>query len=169
MQHKFVVICLKQTPTWQSVSSLWIFHILAHVLTLFLLKSQIWNHNFYFKSLKKGAEAEPVGILAAMIVEAFGSFKEFQHQFTTEALKHFGSGWVWLVLNSDGKLAIVATHDAANPLQHDLIPLLTCDVWEHAYYIDYRNARPRYLHSWWKLINWDFASANLENASSSSP
>lgn len=99
--------------------------------------------------------------LKEWIVRSFGSFKEMQNQFTMEATKHFGSGWIWLVLNGDGKLEVMSTHDGATPIQQDLVPLLTCDVWEHAYYIDYRNARPKYLENWWQLVNWSFAEENL--------
>jgi Fe-Mn family superoxide dismutase len=108
----------------------------------------------------------PGGELADLIDKSFGSYKEFQEKFTQEATKHFGSGWAWLVLNSEGKLSIVSTHDAANPMQDGLTPLLTCDVWEHAYYVDYRNARPKYLESWWKLVNWKFAENILKSKKS---
>lgn len=124
---------------------------------------QVWNHTFYWNSMSPQGGGEPSGELAELINKSFGSYKDFQTAFTQEAAKHFGSGWAWLVLNQEGKLAIVSTHDAANPIQDGLTPLLTCDVWEHAYYVDYRNARPKYLESWWKLVNWKFAENNAKS------
>lgn len=96
-----------------------------------------------------------------MINKTFGSFQEFQKEFDKEAVSHFGSGWVWLVIDSNSELKIISTHDAGNPIINGLKPLLTCDVWEHAYYIDYRNQRPKYLENFWKLVNWEFAEQNL--------
>ena len=93
---------------------------------------------------------------------SFGDFASFRDQFTTAAATHFGSGWAWLVVETSGELAIVATGNADNPLRQRKTPLLTCDVWEHAYYIDYRNARPKYLESFWNLVNWDFVASQLE-------
>ena len=104
---------------------------------------------------------EPKGELAEAINAAFGSFAEFKEQFTTAAKTQFGSGWAWLVKNTDGKLEIVKTGNAETPVSGDKTPLLTCDVWEHAYYVDYRNARPKYVEAFWNLVNWDFVSANL--------
>eukprot|EP00397_Hematodinium_sp_SG-2012_P038070 GEMP01041368.1.p1 GENE.GEMP01041368.1~~GEMP01041368.1.p1 ORF type:complete len:207 (+),score=43.29 GEMP01041368.1:39-623(+) len=123
--------------------------------------AQIWNHTFYWKSMSpKGGK--PTGPIAEKIAADFGSFDNFKTQFTAAAAGHFGSGWAWLVLNKSGKLEIVQTHDAGNPLRDGTgKPLLTCDVWEHAYYIDYRNARPDYIASWWNLVNFDFANQNL--------
>ena len=124
--------------------------------------SQVWNHTFYWNSMSPQGGGSPSGELGEMIQRDFGSYETFQKKFTEEATKHFGSGWAWLVLNGEGKLAITSTHDAANPIQDGLTPLLTCDVWEHAYYVDYRNARPKYLDSWWKLVNWKFAENNIK-------
>jgi Fe-Mn family superoxide dismutase len=105
---------------------------------------------------------EPKGRIADQINKSFGSFENFKKQFNDSAANHFGSGWAWLVRDDQNNLKVVDTHDAGNPLtEPNQIPVLTCDVWEHAYYIDYRNARPNYLESWWKVINWEFANQNL--------
>ncbi|PPD49599.1 MAG: superoxide dismutase [Fe] [Methylobacter sp.] len=123
--------------------------------------AQIWNHTFYWNSLAPSAGGEPTGALAAAINETFGSFEKFKEEFTKCAVGTFGSGWAWLVKNADGSLALVSTSNAGCPLTTGQTPLLTCDVWEHAYYIDYRNARPKYLEAFWALVNWDFAEANF--------
>ncbi len=123
--------------------------------------AQVWNHTFYWNCLSPNGGGEPEGKLAALIQQAFGSFAVFQEKFTETAIKTFGSGWAWLVQNQDGSLALVSTSNAATPLTTDQKALLTCDVWEHAYYIDYRNARPSYLAAFWQLVNWDFVSKNL--------
>ena len=104
--------------------------------------------------------------MKAAIEDSFGSFEEFQKVWNKHAVSHFGSGWVWLVkFHEDGRLRVGTGHDAANPLRDGVgVPILTCDVWEHAYYIDYRNSRPNYLESWWKVVNWDFANQNMEAA-----
>ncbi len=122
--------------------------------------AQIWNHTFYWNSLSPKGGGEPTGAIAAAIDKSFGSFADFKAQFTQVAGGHFGSGWAWLVKDGD-KLAVVDTHDAGCPLTEGKKPILTCDVWEHAYYIDYRNARPDYINAWWNLVNWEFASGNL--------
>ncbi len=122
--------------------------------------AQIWNHTFYWNSLSPQGGGAPSGELAEAINKSFGSFEEFKKTFTDKATTLFGSGWAWLVKKADGSLAITQTSNAETPLTGDDTPLLTCDVWEHAYYIDYRNARPGYLAAWWELVNWDFASAN---------
>ncbi|BBA34984.1 superoxide dismutase, Fe [Methylocaldum marinum] len=123
--------------------------------------AQVWNHTFYWNSLKPNGGGAPAGALADAINQAFGSFDKFKEEFTKCAIGTFGSGWAWLVKNADGKLAIVSTSNAGNPMTSDQTPLLTCDVWEHAYYIDYRNARPKYVEAFWNLVNWDFASKNF--------
>ena len=123
--------------------------------------AQIWNHTFYWNSLSPNGGGEPEGGLANAINRAFGSFEEFKAEFTKCAVTTFGSGWAWLVKNSDGSLALVSTSNAGCPLTEGQTPLLTCDVWEHAYYIDYRNARPKYLEAFWALVNWDFAAENF--------
>ena len=123
--------------------------------------AQVWNHTFYWNSLSPNGGGEPTGALADAIKAEFGSFASFKEAFTKCAVTTFGSGWAWLVKNPEGKLALVSTSNAGCPLTEGHKPLLTCDVWEHAYYIDYRNARPAYLEAFWALVNWDFASANF--------
>jgi len=123
--------------------------------------AQIWNHTFYFNCLSPKGGGEPAGKLAEAINKAFGSFAAFKEKLTQSAVTNFGSGWTWLVANADGSVEIVNTANAATPLTSDKKPLLTIDVWEHAYYIDYRNARPKYVEAFWNLVNWDFVSGNL--------
>ncbi len=123
--------------------------------------AQVWNHTFYWNSLAPSAGGAPTGALADAINASFGSFEKFKEEFTKCAVTTFGSGWAWLVKNADGSLALVSTSNAACPLTSGQKPLLTCDVWEHAYYIDYRNARPAYLEAFWALVNWEFAAANF--------
>ncbi len=123
--------------------------------------AQVWNHTFYWNCLGPNAGGEPTGAIADAIDAAFGSFAQFKEKFSTSAATNFGSGWTWLVKNADGSVAIVNTSNAGCPLTSGVTPLLTCDVWEHAYYIDYRNARPQYLAAFWNLVNWDFVNANF--------
>lgn len=123
--------------------------------------AQVWNHTFYWNCLKPAGGGEPTGKLADAINKAFGSFQAFKDQFTQTALTTFGSGWAWLVQRADGSLALVSTSNAATPLTGPDRALLTCDVWEHAYYIDYRNARAKYVESFWNLVNWDYVSAQM--------
>jgi len=123
--------------------------------------AQIWNHTFYWNSMKPGGGGAPSGAIAEAITRDFGSFDAFKEQFTKAAATLFGSGWCWLVKGADGKLEIVQTSNAASPLRDGKTPILTCDVWEHAYYVDYRNARPKYVEAWWNLVNWDFANENV--------
>jgi len=123
--------------------------------------AQVWNHTFYWNSLTPNGGGEPTGALADAINATFGSFEKFKEEFSKCAVTTFGSGWAWLVKNTDGSLALVSTSNAGCPLTTGQTPLLTCDVWEHAYYIDYRNARPAYLEAFWALVNWDFAAANF--------
>jgi Fe-Mn family superoxide dismutase len=120
--------------------------------------AQIWNHNFYFLSLTPNKGTKPGEKLAKAIDEAWGSFEKFQAAFNQAAATLFGSGWAWLVKDGDGKLSIVKESNAGNPMTKGLTPLLTFDVWEHAYYIDYRNRRPDYISALWGLINWDEVS-----------
>lgn len=123
--------------------------------------AQVWNHTFYWHCLSPQGGGEPQGALAAAINQAFGSFAAFKEQFSDAAIKNFGAGWTWLVKRTDGSLAIVSTSNAGTPLTGEDKPLLTVDVWEHAYYIDYRNARPTYLENFWALVNWAFVEKNL--------
>ncbi|MDO9215029.1 MAG: Fe-Mn family superoxide dismutase [Methylococcales bacterium] len=122
--------------------------------------AQIWNHTFYWNSLTPKGAGQPTGALADAINDTFGSFEQFKEEFTKCAVTTFGSGWAWLVKNADGSLALVSTSNAGCPLTAGQTPLLTCDVWEHAYYIDFRNVRPKYLEAFWVLANWDFAASN---------
>jgi len=123
---------------------------------------QVWNHNFYWNCLAPNGGGEPSGELAKAIEKAFGSFAEFKEKFTQAAVNTFGSGWAWLVKNKDGSIELASTSNAATPFTQDKTCLLTCDVWEHAYYIDYRNARLPYLEAFWKLVNWAFVAKNLQ-------
>lgn len=123
--------------------------------------AQVWNHTFYWNSMAPNAGGEPTGKLADAINAKWGSVAAFKEAFNKSAAGNFGSGWTWLVKKSDGSLDIVNTSNAATPLTTTDVALLTCDVWEHAYYIDYRNARPKYLESFWSLVNWSFAAKNL--------
>ena len=123
--------------------------------------AQIWNHTFYWNSLSPKGGGEPAGKLADAIRKSFGSFQEFKDKFSQAAIGTFGSGWAWLVQRPDGSLGIVSTSNAATPLTGADRPLLTCDVWEHAYYIDYRNARAKYVESFWNLVNWEFAASQM--------
>jgi Fe-Mn family superoxide dismutase len=124
--------------------------------------AQVWNHTFYWHSMRSPKEGNaPSGKLADAITKAFGSFDKFKEEFTKSAVGNFGSGWTWLVQRPDGSLGIVNTSNAATPITGSDKPLFTIDVWEHAYYIDYRNLRPKYVESFWNLVNWDFAAKNL--------
>jgi len=129
--------------------------------TVFNQAAQVWNHAFYWQCLRPRGGGEPTGALAEKIVQAFGDYAHFRSEFERLALATFGSGWVWLVQRADGALAVVSTSNASTPLTGDDTPLLACDVWEHAYYIDYRNGRAQYLEAFWKLVNWDFAASRL--------
>jgi len=128
---------------------------------LFNNAAQIWNHAFYWRCLSPQGGGEPNGNLLTAIESAFGSFAAFKQEFTASATGLFGSGWTWLVKDGDNGLSIVNTANADTPLRDGLVPLLTCDVWEHAYYIDYRNARPAYMTAFWQLIDWSFAADNF--------
>ncbi|MFA7670091.1 MAG: superoxide dismutase [Fe] [Burkholderiaceae bacterium] len=125
---------------------------------LFNNAAQVWNHTFYWNGLSPNGGGQPEGALADAINAKWGSFDAFKEEFNKQAAGNFGSGWTWLVKKGDGSVDIVNTGNAATPLTTTDIPLLTCDVWEHAYYIDYRNARPKYLESFWNLVNWQFAA-----------
>jgi len=122
--------------------------------------AQIWNHTFYWHCLTPNATQQPHNKLLSEIDQLFGSFEKFKEQFNQKALGNFGSGWTWLVRNKSNDLEIVNTSNADTPIRHDQTALLTCDVWEHAYYIDYRNARAQYLQAFWELVNWNFVQDN---------
>ncbi|MBL0532489.1 superoxide dismutase [Fe] [Aeromonas dhakensis] len=124
--------------------------------------AQIWNHTFYWHCLSPNGGGEPTGALTDAITKAFGSFAEFKDAFTKSAIGNFGSSWTWLVKKADGSLAIVNTSNAGCPLtEAGTTPLLTVDLWEHAYYIDFRNLRPKYMETFWALVNWEFVAKNL--------
>lgn len=124
--------------------------------------AQIWNHTFYWHSLSPNGGGEPSGALADAINAKWGSFADFKAAFNDKAVNNFGSSWTWLVKTADGGLDIVNTSNAATPLTEDgVTPLMTVDLWEHAYYIDYRNLRPKYLEGFWALVNWSFAADNF--------
>jgi len=126
--------------------------------------AQVYNHTFYWHSLAPKAGGRPHGKIETLITQHFGNFESFRDEFTKTAIGTFGSGWAWAVQDTqNGQLKILSTSNAATPLtQAHLIPLFTCDVWEHAYYIDYRNLRPKYLENFWNLVNWDFANRNIK-------
>lgn len=123
--------------------------------------AQVWNHTFYWNGMKPNGGGAPTGALADAINAKWGSFDKFKEEFGKACATNFGSGWTWLVKKSDGSVDIVNTSNAGTPLTGTDKPLLTCDVWEHAYYIDFRNARPKYVETFWNLVNWDFAAKNL--------
>jgi Fe-Mn family superoxide dismutase len=128
---------------------------------IFNNSAQVWNHTFFWNCMKPKGGGAPSGSIAEAINKQFGSFDEFKKQFTNAAVTLFGSGWAWLVRKPDGTLAILQTSNAANPMTTGDKPILTCDVWEHAYYIDYRNARAKFVENYWSLVNWDFATKNM--------
>ncbi|MBU0552496.1 superoxide dismutase [Fe] [Myxococcota bacterium] len=123
--------------------------------------AQVWNHTFYWHSLSPNGGGAPTGTLGQAIEATFGGFEAFKAEFSKAAGGQFGSGWAWLVKDQAGALKIVTTSNAGTPLTEGLTPLFTCDVWEHAYYVDYRNARPAYIQAFWSLVNWDFAQKNF--------
>lgn len=129
---------------------------------LFNNAAQIWNHSFYWNCLSPNGGGEPTGALAEAINAKFGDFATFKAEFSKTAITTFGSGWGWLVKNADGSIELASTSNAGCPLTEGKTALLTCDVWEHAYYVDYRNARPKYVEAFWNLVNWDFVAKNLE-------
>jgi len=126
--------------------------------------AQVWNHTFYWEGMKSSGGGEPKGELLAAIEKSFGNFAGFKDQLSKISVTQFGSGWGWLVKKKDGALAVVQTGNAANPLTSGDVPLLTCDVWEHAYYLKYQNRRADYVGSWWNVINWDAVAARLAKA-----
>jgi len=125
--------------------------------------AQTWNHTFFWNCLSPNGGGKPLGLVLVELEKNFGSFENFKSQFTNAAVTLFGSGWAWLVKNPDGKLEIIQASNAGNPLTMGKKPLLTIDVWEHAYYIDYRNARPKFVEAFWEIVNWDFVAKNLQS------
>ena len=123
--------------------------------------AQVWNHTFFWNCMKPNAGGAPTGKVADAITAKWGSFDKFKEEFQKSAVGNFGSGWTWLVKKADGSVDIVNTSNAATPLTTADKALLTCDVWEHAYYIDYRNARPKFVEAFWNLVNWDFVNQNM--------
>ncbi|CAM9706989.1 unnamed protein product [Scytosiphon promiscuus] len=137
--------------------------------TIFNNVAQIYNHNIYWESLSPNGGGMPTGGLYTAIIAAFGTYEDFQDAFSTLASGHFGSGWAWLVLYDDGSVGVVDSHDAANPVTEDIgYPLLVCDVWEHAYYLDYQNLRSDYIDGWWALVNWEYAASEYASACNNS-
>lgn len=128
---------------------------------LFNNAAQVWNHTFYWNCLAPNAGGAASGAIADKINAKWGSFDKFKEEFSNSAATNFGSGWTWLVADGSGDLSIVNTDDAETPMTQGLTALMTIDVWEHAYYVDYRNARPDYINAFWNLVNWDFVNSNL--------
>lgn len=118
--------------------------------------AQVWNHNFFFNSLSKNPKKQPEGELLKAIERDFGSFDKFKEEYTKQTIALFGAGWCWLASDKEGKLSIVQKSNAGNPIRDGLVPLLTCDVWEHSYYLDYQNRRAEYVKSFWELLDWAF-------------
>jgi len=123
--------------------------------------AQVWNHTFYWEGFSADGGGKPEGALLEAINRDFGSFEKFQDAFSTAATTLFGSGWAWLVKNPDGSLEIVQKSNAGNPIRDGKTPLLTCDVWEHAYYLDYQNRRPEHIAAFWKLVDWQKVAKRL--------
>ena len=155
-------------PGMEAFQTMSLDEIILHSATgfpgVFNNAAQVWNHTFFWQSMKPQGGGSPSGLLAEMIQETFGGLDQFKAEFKKEAASQFGSGWAWLVLDQ-GKLKITKTSNADLPMIHGQVALLTCDVWEHAYYLDYQNRRPDYLETFLtSLVNWDFAEKNLQNA-----
>lgn len=123
--------------------------------------AQVWNHSFYWNCLSPNGGGEPTGRLKEEIEKSFGNFSSFKEKFSQAAVNHFGSGWAWLSKDAQGNLKVDSTMNAVNPMNNNEKPLLTCDVWEHAFYIDYRNQKPKYIEAFWNLVNWEFVEKNL--------
>lgn len=162
--HKTYVDKLNDLIVWTEYEDMSLEEIIKKAPSgpVFNNAAQVWNHDFYFDSLTPASWQKPEWELLKKIEEKFWSFEKFKEEFTASAIANFGSGWTWLVLNTDGSLDIVNTSNAANILTMEWKKaLLTCDVWEHAYYIDTRNARPKYLENFWEIVNWDFVEGNM--------
>lgn len=128
--------------------------------SIFNNAAQVWNHTFFWNCMAPEAGGEPSEEFCNALIKHFGSVATFKEKFSEAAMNQFGSGWAWLVKHTNGELAVISTANADNPLTRELTPLLTCDVWEHAYYIDYRNERGKYVHQFWNLVNWEFVDRN---------
>jgi len=150
------------TKDSESASYSLVEHIQKSQGAIFNNAAQIFNHDFYWLSLT-AKQTKPSETLQASIIEHFGSIQKFQEIFTQKAQGHFGSGWAWLCAHKDGTLSVQTSSNAKNPIEDSLVPLIVCDLWEHAYYIDYRNVRAKYLENYWQVLNWDFASFNYEH------
>ncbi len=135
--------------------------VLKSTGAIFNNAAQVWNHSFYWNCLSPAQSTSLSGELEASLISTFGSVEEFKAKFTAAGMQRFGSGWAWLVKNANGDLEIMSTANADNPLTSGCKPLLTCDVWEHAYYVDTRNNRGKYIENFWSLVNWDFVAAQL--------
>jgi Fe-Mn family superoxide dismutase len=135
--------------------------ILSSEGTMFNNAAQIWNHTFFWNSLSPQGGGTPSGKILELINNSWGSFDKFKEEFTKSAIANFGSGWTWLLVGKEGKLEILNTSNAQTPITQELKPILTLDIWEHAYYIDYRNERPKFINAFWSLVNWEFANKNL--------
>ena len=135
--------------------------VLASEGGIFNNAAQIWNHSFFWNCLAPNKGGASTGKIAEAIKSKWGSFEEFKNDFTQKASTNFGSGWTWLVLNKQNQLEVINTHDAQTPMTQGLKALLTLDTWEHAYYIDYRNERPKFIDAFWNLVNWDFVNKNF--------
>ncbi|KEP65800.1 UNVERIFIED_CONTAM: superoxide dismutase SOD3 [Hammondia hammondi] len=132
--------------------------------------AQAWNHTFFWNSMKPNGGGEPTGLVKEQIDRCFSSFSKFKEEFSEKATKHFGSGWAWLVwCNEKRRLEVIDTHDAGNPITMKKWPIITCDLWEHGYYLDRQNDRGAYVKSWWNVVNWDFANEKLEKAMRGDP
>jgi Fe-Mn family superoxide dismutase len=131
---------------------------------IFNYASQIWNHIFYFEGLRPGKAKTYIGPFAEIVTRSFGSFSYFKKNFSEIAGSLFGVGWIWLVLNQKGSLEIIQERNAGNPLRSGLVPLMTCDVWEHAYYLDYQNRQHDYIKAFWNLINWELIEKRYNDA-----
>lgn len=123
--------------------------------------AQVWNHNFYWNCLSPDGGGRPTGALLDVIEESFNTYDTMKREFNRVAMATFGSGWAWIVKKDDGLLEFASTSNAGCPITEGKTPILTCDVWEHAYYVDYRNARQKYLDAFWNIVNWDFVAKNL--------
>jgi len=132
--------------------------------SIFNNAAQVWNHTFYFASFSPAGQREPSGTVAKAIEAEYGSFDAFKEAFTKAAISLFGSGWAWLCMKRDGRVTITQEQNAGNPIRSGMVPLMTCDVWEHAYYIDYRNRRPDYIQAFWQMLDWKIIGDRYDEA-----